>query len=455
MQQEDTKLPFDDRFQLTLLELMLVDNNVAEKSYLHLKPEFFPNEYFAKIFTILRGLKEQFETYPSKNQLRNEIAKITDPKQSDIYIKIYERITKPQDFRDYEYVKKNLDNYFKQRLIVKMTNEIIKNQSMHPDKLSELIDTHVKSISSISFNTIKTRGLDNLLGFLDDCKDDAKKLIPTYLPTIDQALGGGVPRGTLSMGIGGTNVGKSVWLVNWTYHLIKNGYKVFYVNLEGYEKQTMQRLICRAIRAPLYNVKNKILTDYQLDQVIKFENECKNNFKFFHNDSFDMTIESFIPALRHIKKNEFDFDVVVYDYGQLFKSKRNHDGLRHEQAYCHRAITSLAGELDHLAITVAQGQRDTNIKNNTGSSLTRMTDISECFEINRAAATVFTLNRSEKDEEMERIKILMDKQRDGKKNVVEICKTDFNTVAMYGKEDEGLGFQNLTTYLNETGQKGL
>lgn len=453
--QEDIKLPFDEKFQLTLLELLLSDNRVAEKSYLHLKPEFFPNEYFAKMFGILQGLNEQYKAFPSKNQLKNEILKISDPKQSALYINIFNRITDPKDFRDYDYIKKNLDSYFKSRNIFKLANDIIKNQHLHPDKITELIEGHIKTISGISFDNVKTRGLENLMGFLDECVEDSKDFIPTFLPSIDAALGGGCPKGTLAMGIGGTNVGKSIWLINWAYKLIMNGYKVFYVNLEGYEKQTMQRLICRAIRAPLYNVKNKDLTTYQLDQVIKFQEKCKDNFKFFHNDSFDMTIETFIPALRQIKKNEFDFDVVIYDYGQLFKSKKKHDGLRHEQAYCHRAITSLAGELNHLAITVAQGQRDTNIKNNSGSSLTRMTDISECFEINRAAATVFTLNRSERDEEMERMKILLDKQRDGKKNVVEICKTDFSTVAMFGDEEEGLGYMSVKTYLEESQLKNL
>jgi replicative DNA helicase len=452
---QEMQLPFDDKFQLTLLELVLTDKNVAEKCYVHLRPEFFPNEYFAKLFSILKTVDEQVGAAPSANQLKNEIAKITDPKQSQLYIDIFNRITKPQDFRDYEYVKKNLDNYFKSRNIFKLTNDIIKNQHLHPDKLTELIENHIKTISEISFDNVKTRGLKNLLGFLDECKADAGDVIPTFLPSIDAALGGGCPKGTMAMAIGGTNVGKSIWLVNWTYKLIKSGYKVIYVNLEGYEKQAMQRLICRAIRAPIYNVKNKILTEHQLDQVVKFEHECAANFKFFHNNSFDMTIESFMPMLRAMITPDFKPDVVVYDYGQLLKSKRKHDGLRHEQSYCHRAITSLAGELDHLAITVAQGQRDTNIKNNAGSSLTRMTDISECFEINRAAATVFTLNRSERDEEMEWIKILMDKQRDGKKNIVEICKTDFNTVAMYGDESEGLGFTNSKSYLESTAQKHL
>lgn len=451
--QEDIKLPFDERFQLTLMELILNDNNVAESCYSHLKPEYFPNEYFAKIFTVLLETHKA-TPYPTSNQLKREILKISDPATSDILIKVFNKIEDKSGFRDYEYTKANLINYFKSRVIFKMNQAIIKNQNIHPDKLTEIITKHIDIINGFSFGEIQIKDLTNLIGFLDYTKESAKNLIPTFLPTIDKALGGGCPKGTLAMGIGGTNVGKSIWLINWAYKLIKANYKVFYVNLEGYEDQVKLRLISRAIRAPFYNVKNKILTDYQIDQVIKFEQEVKANFKFFHNNSFDMTIETFIPELRRIHK-EWKPDVVIYDYGQLFKSSKKHDGLRHEQAYCHRAITSLAGELDHLAVTVAQGQRDTNVKNHTGSSLVRMTDISECFEINRAAATVFTLNRSEKDEEMERIKILMDKQRDGKKNVVEICKTDFGTTAMYGTEEEGLGFLNVQTYLTETGQKNL
>ena len=453
-EEKEIRLPFDDRFQSTLLELMLTDNIVAEKCYNFLKPELFPGEYFAKIFEILSILHVK-NNFPSKNQLQNELLKITDPKRSQMMLMIFEKITKPTDFRDYGYVKSNLEVYFRSRIIFKMTNEIIKNQDAHPDKLEAIITGNLKSLEGMNLNQLKTRTLNNLLGFLDEAKADSAKLIPTFLPTIDKELGGGVPRGTMSLTIGGTNVGKSIWLTNWTYHLIKSGYKVLYLNLEGFEKQTMIRLVARAIRASTYHVRNKILTDYQLDQVVKFEHECKDNFMFYHNDSFDMTVETLIPSIVHIKKHTFDFDVLVCDYGQLLKAKRNIGELRHEQAYCHRALTSLAGVLDVHVATVAQGTRDTNNKNSSGSSLTRMTDISECFEINRAAATVFTLNRSEKDEEMDRIKILMDKQRDGKKGVVEFCKTDFSSVAMWGTEDEGLGYINQQTYLTETNQKAV
>ena len=393
---------------------------------------------------------------PSGNQLKNEIAKITDPKLSSLYIKIFERITSPQDFRDYDYVKENLNHYLQQRMIFKLTNYITKNQLSSPDKLLETMKREISDIDSIGSDRLEVKGLDNLQANLERFAEEAKNLVPTFLPTIDKAMGGGCPKGTLAMGIGGTNVGKSIWLINWAYKLIKSKRKVLYINLEGYEDQVLQRLIARAVRAPMYHVKNNTLTPHQRELMISFQNECKDYFKFFHNDSFDMTIESFLPACRAILK-DFQADAVIYDYGQLFKSKRNHDGLRHEQAYCHRAMTSFAGERDikHLAITVAQGQRDTNVKNNSGSSLVRMTDISECFEINRAAATVFTLNRSEKDEEMERIKILLDKQRDGKKNITEVCKTDFNTLAMFGDESEGLGFMSTKDYLIETNQKAL
>jgi replicative DNA helicase len=448
------KLPFDERFLITLLELMLNDKHVAEQSYLFLTPELFPLEIYGTFYSMLKTLNEK-NSFPSANQLKNEISKITDPKKSQLLIAIFKRITEPRDFRDYDYVKDHLQAFFKQRVIYKMTNDIIKNQTSHPDTLEKIMSKYSKELDSINLNQLKTRTLDNLIGFLEESAEDSKNMIPTFLPTIDEALGGGVPRGTMSLTIGGTNVGKSIWLVNWTYHLIKHKFKVLYINLEGFEKQTMQRLISRAIRARTYHVRNNMLTDYQKDQVINFEHECRESFMFYHNDSFDMTVETLLPSITHIKKNVFDFDVLMVDYGQLLKSKRNVGELRHEQAYCHRALTTLASALNVHVATVAQGTRDTNNKNNSGSSLTRMTDISECFEINRAAATVFTLNRSEKDEEMDRIKILMDKQRDGKKGIVEFCKTDFSTVAMWGTADEGLGFMNQQAYLTETNQKAV
>ena len=448
------KMPFDDNFQLAIFEMLMVDKYFAEKCFSHLKPEYFKNEYFAFIYTTLKSLYEKHKTIPTKNQLKNEILLIRDPKKSELYAMIYKRIIEPTLVRDYDYVKTNLAKFVQRGIFYQINEMVLKSSSNDPEKTLSEIERLTEAASSVSFDSVKTENLSNIEQLLEESAIEAGNLIKTYLPTIDDAMCGGVPRGTLIVGLSGTNVGKSIWLVNWAYHLVKDGKKVFYVNLEGYKKQAQLRLISRAIRAPYNDVRWNRINHHQKEQMVKFQNECGKNFEYFHNSSFDFMVEDLIPVLRKVKQ-DFNPDVVMVDYGQILKSKRKFEGIRHEQAYIHRALASIAGELDVLVATVAQGNRDTNVKNHEASSLIRMTDISECFEICRAAATVVTLNRSEKDEGMERAKILLDKQRDGKKNVIEFVKTKFSEMCFYGHESEGLGFVNSKQYLTETNQEKL
>jgi replicative DNA helicase len=442
---------FDDRFQTTIFELLITDKYFAEKCFEQVTPQNFKNEHYASIYNILLGIYRKYNAVPTKYQLRNELLQISNPTKSAICLEIFKRITEPTDTRDYEYVKKNLENFITHNHMHQMVNDIIKNQG-DPQKAIELASKQMEEIHKVNFSTAKTENLSNITSILERSASQATQLIPTFMPTMDAAMGGGVPRATLTCGVSGTNVGKSIWLLNWAYHLINNGYKVLYVNLEGYEEQPMLRMITRALKANFFNVRWNRLTDYERDMVKKFESESGKNFEFMHNSSYDLTLEVLLPQIRRVYSN-FKFDMLMVDYGQLIKTQRKFQDLRHEQAYVHRALATVCGELNVAGATVAQGTRDTNIKNGNGSALIKMTDISECFEIMRACATVFTLNRSEKDEEMELVRILCDKQRDGKKNIVEICKTDFSKMCFYGPETEGLGFINTKQYIETTSKE--
>ena len=226
------------------------------------------------------------------------------------------------------------------------------------------------------------------------------------------------------------------------------------MNLEGYEEQPLTRLTASVIQAPYYNVRHNRLTEHQRESLNSFTKQFGDNFDYFHNASFNFTVEDLIPILKQ-EKRDFNFDVCMIDYGQILTSKRKFEGLRHEQAYIHRGLATMAGELDCAMVTVAQGNRETQEKNANSSALIRGVDISECFEIIRASATVLTLNRSLKDQEMDRVKILLDKQRDGRTNIVEICKTSFQKMCFYGHESEGLGFMTTKQYLEEAKQEKI
>lgn len=447
----ELKMNFDINFQLGIFELMLIDSDFCSKCLTYLKPEYFKNEHLASMFLMFKKLHEKYEVVPTKNQVSNEIAQINDPKKMLVFNEIFKNITKSNMSKDYIYIKDNLEKFVKRCLSFQIHGQIQANQSQDPDLIFEKIEKAVDSYQSISFSKVKTESLANIEFILERSQNNAEDLVPTYMPTIDNALGGGIPKKTLTVGMSGTNVGKSIWLINWAYHLCKNGYRVFYVNLEGYEEQPMIRLISRALQAQYYNIRHNRLTEPQREQVLEIKNTWGKNFQFFHNASFNFSIEDLVPILRN-KKQEFNYDVLMVDYGQILTSKKKFENLRSEQAFIHRSLATLAGELECATITVAQGNRDAQEKNTTSTALLRMTDISECFEINRAAAQVFTLNRSTKDQENDFVRVLLDKQRDGATNVVEVCKTSFQRMCFYGHESEGLGFLTTKNYLEQMNQ---
>lgn len=435
---------YDDEFQLAIFELMLLDTHFCEKAVLTLKPEYFRNEYYAYFFNTIKNLNEEYKSRPSNLQIKNEIQKLP-PEQKEKYILIYRRITAPKAYQDHDYIRKNLTKFCKKAMNLQINETLRKNNNADPDYVNGLISKLIEEQKAIDFSSVNCQTAGQLDSILEKSTVDALNLVPTYLPSIDRALGGGVPKGTLTIGLSGTNVGKSIWLINWAYHLIKDGKKVFYVNLEGYELQTMLRLASRAIGAHVGDIRFNRLNDIELQKKIDFINKYKNSIQIFHNASFDFKLENLIPIIRQ-KKEEFEFDALMIDYIQILKTNQRYSELRHEQSYTHRAIASLASELDFAAISVAQGNRATQEKNQQGNGLIRMGDISECFEITRAAAQVLTLNRSDTDIENDTARILLDKQREGRTGIIEVCKTNFARMAFYGDHTEGLGYMNMSDY---------
>lgn len=448
---EKMAFEFNDEFQLGIFELMLNDLYFCGQAVLQLRPEYFKNEFYAYYFNTIKSLFEEFNAVPSKMQLMNEILKITPDKQ-EMYLAILKRIYQPK-FCDHSYIKSNLTKFCKKANNFHIFETIRRNTNQDPDYVNDIISKMIEEQKTINFNSISCQSPGHLTSIMEKSAEDVKRLIPTFMPKIDKALDGGVPRGTLTLGLSGTNVGKSIWLINWAYHLVKNGYKVFYVNLEGFENQTILRLASRAIGCPVSDIRHNRLSDVDLKKRNAFETEFKDKIQIYHNATFDFKFEDLIPIARQ-KKCEFDFDAMIIDYVQIMRAKKSYKELRHEQSYTHRGISSLCAELDVAGITVAQGNRETQDKNNKGHSLIRMDDISECFEISRAAATVMTLNRSDKDKEMDLVRVLLDKQRDGQTGVIEVCKTNFSRMGFYGDSSEGLGYLAMDQYIKESANAG-
>lgn len=427
---------FSDDFQLGILDLMTKDGRFATKASLLLQPDYFKNKYFSWFFETFKKL---FQNYGEINLLsiENEILKF-DEEDRELFFNLFEKIKNPETKRNFDYIRDQLEKFIKKATAFHINQKLVKNRNNDPDKIYQMIKKEIEKIATISFQQDDYISIKDAHKIMERSKDNSARVLPLGLPKIDTALGGGIPRGTLTLALGGTNVGKSVFLINLAYQWVMSGLKVLYVSMEGEEDQPMLRLISRSLKINYGKVRNYDLNDNQYNQVNSWMKKYGDSIRMVFKPAFKYTIEDFWAYCVEIK-NEFNFDAIVLDYGQLLQSKEKFENVRLKQAYVHQGLDSLAAVLKCGMITVAQGNRDGQDKNDRGELL-RMKDIAECFEIVRKAATVLTLNRSDNDEKAERLRILLDKQRDGAKGIIEICKTNMRYVGYYGSEAEGLGF---------------
>ena len=443
----DLQFNFDQNFQQSIIKLMVEDADFGRKASQYLQKSYFSNKILGWFFDVICKTINEYECC-NWLAVDNEVYKFDDDKRKD-YDEILAKIKDRNLVSDAPQVRKKLEPFTKKAIAFQINNRLVAAQHKDPDKIIKIIDDDLDRLKYLSFAEADMMKLDEVFNILDQSAETMKDLLPLGIPEIDDALMGGIPRQTLTLAIGGTNVGKSIFLINCTWNFIKTGHKVLYVSLEGEKHQAYLRLLSRATQIPYGKIRANDLTDKQVELVEQFRDEYKDQVRMKHIDGFGFKIEDFIPFCRDVYR-DFPFDAVVLDYGQIMGTKEKFNSIRERQMHVHRGLASMGTQFNCGVVTVAQGNREAQSKNDTGDRLLRMTDISECFELARTAATVLTLNRSDQDEATDKVRILMDKQREGRKGVLQICRTDMSFIGLYGDDEEGLGFVGHDEVPNDT-----
>jgi len=440
----ELRFNFDDNFQQGILQLIIQDPHFCQKALMYVRPEYFKNSYYGYFFKTFKFLSEKYDRIDDLH-IQNELLKF-DEEDQEKYNRIYADIKNLNGVpRDFQYIRNNLKKFIQKATTWHINQKLVKAQHKDPDELFKMIQKDITASAMVNFEEDDSMSFNDLRKVMKESAESVGVLLPLGIPIIDAALGGGVERETLTLALGGTNVGKSIFLINVCYHWLTQGFKVLYLNLEGRKIQPLLRLGARALHVPYGRVRNHDLTDEEWERFNNFKKQYGENLRIKHVAEFGYTVEEFTAYCKDLYK-EFPFDGIVVDYGQLLQTKEKFRDLRHRQAHVHQCLDGLAGMFKAACLTVAQGNREAQGKNDQGFRLLKKEDISECFEITRKAATIFTLNRSEQDEQAERVRILLDKQRDGEKGVIANCKTNMAYIAYYGSEEEGLGFLSHEEY---------
>lgn len=175
---------------------------------------------------------------------------------------------------------------------------------------------------------------------------------------VDQALGGGVTNGTLSIVLGGVNVGKSLTLCSWASHCIQQNKKVLYVTLEMSEFKTAYRIIANTLDLSIKGMKTLSKEDF-INTFKRSKEKLKDKMFIKQYPTKNGSVAQVRNIVKEFKeKKNIEFDVIFVDYLELMKMSYKSNDSKHEQEQIKsEELRGLAGELDIPIITVAQVNR--------------------------------------------------------------------------------------------------
>jgi len=405
---------------------MLKDYTFCQKSCVFLTEKFFTGE----LEWFFRKIKNHYETYKvtmGGEDLAHEIRKHGTDAQ------VYENeraliCSKTQDF-SFDKIKKELTGFLRANEFISIYREASQlfNTGSH-DNAYEYTKGKLEDLLKTDFEDSRVSKFGDHEMVCDQAANQSTNAIPTGIHFIDEAMGGGLLPQTWTTFLGGSNVGKSMLCPNLAYHAAMSGKKVFVTIHEDEEIPTKIRYLARFSGLPINSLSQPRHT-WSPEMALKVKEadtllEKYVRLQFMYGK--DCFIEDLTDAAR-IQKLEWDFHLLLCDYGQCLKSRKYKEladkyGL---QEYIYSELKQACLELTIAGAGGAQTNRIGHRVNKSGTSLLRMTDVGDSWGICKKSSNVITMNRSDEDVKEHRITYLLDKNRNGRCPVATVCKTDY------------------------------
>lgn len=415
----------DDYFCLQLVKYLAEDNDLDQYT-------IFDNEGLQVLFKLIVDSVHTFKNRPTEGQIRQKFNEFSQADNLE-YNELLDTVLQ-QDTHNEDYYRQYLRTYIQQVKMAKGFKKTKKIWKDHPESAPEYMQMVIDSIRRVSFDKEDIVTLKDLPALINEGSTLNSRKIPTGIKALDIDLVGGLPRENLTVVLAGTNVGKSLFCISLGCNALNavdengndKGLKVLHINLEGQRDEAAKRYAANLaqinygdlIRGTFDEAAKKRLEDI----IARYD---ENRLKIRNMLGFGATIEELIAYLKEEYKN-FRFDVLVVDYGQLLDSKVKTEGLRFTMSRVFRGLDAISKEFSCVVVTPAQSTRNAQENQNQSfkkfnqqeerSHILRSTDISEAFEIARVSGVILTLNRTEEEEKTGRLRLFLEKQRQGAKN---------------------------------------
>jgi archaellum biogenesis ATPase FlaH len=219
------------------------------------------------------------------------------------------------------------------------------------------VETRIKEAVQISL--MRDLGLD----YFDDPRARLNKLrdnngqVSTGWPTLDRKLYGGVNRGELSIFLGGSGSGKSLFLQNMAVNWMLLGLNVCFMTLELNQELTALRIDSMVSCIPTKEIFKK-MSDLELKVALVGKTSGRLRIKYLPAGSNINDFRSYMKEVQAQTGKKADILIIDYmDLCQPVSVKVNASDTFTKDKYVAEEIRNLAGEMQVAAVSASQLNR--------------------------------------------------------------------------------------------------
>ncbi len=389
------QVPADEEAERSVIGCILLDKNALSKVSDSLNADDFYNRMNQEVYAVMIKLEDKgcpIDVITVSNELKKKkidaVAHLTDCLSgvpTSTHVKEYAKIVKE---------KRVL------RELLATSNAIMEQATNGEIDSADLVDMVEQRIFSISEQTSRKK-YKNLKDLTADALTKFKKIasgeitpgIMTGLDSLDDILSG-LHRSDLIILGARPSMGKTAAAITIANNIASHDATVAIFSLEMSEEQLTERLYALNSGVGLQQIRNGVFkTEADKKEAIKkIEGVTAKMDKLpiIIDDSSSLSVLEIKRACRRIKAENKDLGLVIVDYLQLVRPRKD-DGKTNDQVgEIARGLKSLAKELDVPVLALSQLSR--NIEQRE-SSTPRLSDLRDSGEIEQAADVVIFISR--------------------------------------------------------------
>jgi replicative DNA helicase len=395
-----------------MIEQQILNGIVFDEEFARTVMPFLKSEYFREdaqnvVFGLIQSYVEKYNKRPTPMALAVELTNLNNLPQSTFDQAKEVLKSMKRDEVDRQWLTDQTEQFCQDKAIVNAVMEAIKiiddkNGSVSRGAIPKLLQDAI----SVCFDD--RVGHDYFDGAAErwEFYHRLEERVDFDLEWLNKVTGGGVPKKTLNIILGGTNTGKTLLMTHMASANLKKGKNVLYITMEMAEERISERIDANLMDVSVDELK-RMPKDVYLSKMdhIRSTTVGKLIVKEFPTSSAGAAHFRHLLNELRIKKN-FVPDIIYIDYLNICVSTRIK---ANSGANSYTIIKSIAEELRGLAVefNVPVISATQTTRSGYDSSDVDLTDTSESFGLPATADFMFAIMRTE---ELDQINQMLFKQ---------------------------------------------